>query len=162
MATVKRPYGKWSRSMFLGLRERGLLKVEAFIAWLAERDIKIDRTLVSHWSAGRSHLPADLLPLLAEFTECPEEVFSPYLKGLGYRAVELPHGMPADRDLINLILEAGAALGRLQRALCEARSPQSPGGEEITSEERDDLRGCLDDLIQRLADLRSRLGVPTE
>ena len=144
--------------MLMWLREQGLLKVEAFIAWLAERDIKIDRTLVSHWAAGRSHLPADLLPLLAEFTESPEAVFSPFLKDLGFRAVELPRGVPEDRDLINLILEAGGALGRLQRALCEARSPESPGGEEITAEERDELRGCLDVLIQRLADLRSRLG----
>lgn len=157
MATVKRPYGRWSRSMFAALRQQELLKVEAFVSWLAARGIRIDRTLVSHWSAGRSHLPADLLPLLAEFTKRPETVFGPFLNELGWRLVELPIGNPADNDLVNLILEAGAALGRLQRALCDARSPDSPGGVEITEGERAELRGCLDDLIQRLADLRSRL-----
>ena len=157
MGTVKRPYGPWSRAMFEALRPKGLFKVEAFISWLAARGIKVDRTLVSHWSAGRSHLPADLLPLIAEFTGRPDIVFGVFLREVRCEAVEIPLGEPEDRDLIDLILDAGASLGRLQSALFEARMPSSPGGEAITSEERDELKVRLDELIQRLADFRAKL-----
>lgn len=157
MGTVKRPYGPWSRAMFSLLSEKGALKVEAFIAWLAEREIHVDRTLVSHWRAGRSHLPADLLPLLAQFTEKPNLVFGEYLREVGCEIFKVPKGSTEDHDLVNLILEAGSSLGRLQRALFEARMPNSPGGVAITDDEREDLRVCLDELIQRLADLRSKL-----
>jgi hypothetical protein len=157
MGKVKRPYGLWSQQMFESLRHHGVLKVEAFIAWMAERDIVIDRTLVSHWSAGRSHLPADLLPLIAEFTERPDLVFGGFLGAVECQAIPIPAGVPNDRDLVDLILEAGASLGRLQRALIEARLPTSPGGETITDGERTELRVELDELIQRLSDLRARL-----
>jgi len=143
--------------MFDGLRERRLLKVEAFIAWLAERGIKVDRTLVSHWGAGRSHLPADLLPLIAEFTGRPDVVFGAFLREVRCEAVEIPEGVPGDQDLVDLILEAGASLGRLQRALFEARLPSSPGGIAVTDEEKEELKARLDELIQRLADFRAKL-----
>lgn len=143
--------------MFEVLRHKSLFKVEAFIAWLAERGIKVDRTLVSHWGAGRSHLPADLLPLIAEFTGRPDIVFGIFLREVRCEAVEIPKALIDDGDLVDLILDAGASLGRLQRALLEARLPTSPGGEAITGEERDELKAVLDELIQRLADFRAKL-----
>ncbi len=157
MATVKGPYGPWSRSVLEALRERGLFKVEAFVAHLSERGVRVDRTLVSHWRAGRTHLPADLLPILAEFTGRPDLVYGPYLREAGCEVVRLPRGALEDRDLVDLILDAGATLGRLQRALFDARRPSSPGGEAVTPDERAELLGRVDELIQRLADLRARL-----
>lgn len=157
MGVVKRPYGPWSREMLAELRGGGLLKVEAFVHWLGERGIQIDRTLVSHWIAGRSHLPADVLPLLSEFCERPDVVFGGYLKGLGCDVVNLPEGRIDGRELTEMCLEAGATLGRLQRTLLEAMEPESPAGEAISDGERHLLDKRLDELIHHLADLRARL-----
>jgi hypothetical protein len=102
-------------------------------------------------------LPADLLPLIAEFTGRPDIVFGLFLREVRCEAVEIPRASIEDGDLVDLILDAGASLGRLQRALFEARLPSSPGGEAITTEEREELKAVLDELIQRLADFRARL-----
>ncbi len=152
-----RSYGSWSHHMLQSMRERGLLKVEAFVAWLAARDIRVDRTLVSHWAAGRTHLPADLLPLLAEFSGDPEAVFGGYVRAAECEVVRMPVSDTKDADLIDLMLSAGASLGRLQQALADARSPESPGGVAITAEERAALQVRLDQLMHLLADVRSRL-----
>jgi hypothetical protein len=157
MGAAKQPYGDWSTTMLAKLKESGCLKVEALVAWLSERDINVDRTLVSHWSADRSHLPADMLPLLAEFSERPDLVFAPYLRAVGCDVVRLPDGRTKDRELIDLMLDSAASLGKLQDCLREARAPESPGGVAITNSERDELRAQLDDLQQQLADLRVRL-----
>jgi len=143
--------------MFATLREQGLLKVEAFISWLAEREIRVDRTLVSHWSSARSHLPADMLPRLAGFTERPDIVFRPFLHAVDCEVVHIPRGRPGERQLIELLLEAGALLGRLQRSLIEALAPESPGGRAITDDERDKLHGRLDELIHQLVEIRAQL-----
>ena len=103
-------------------------KVEAFVSWLAARGIHVDRSLVSHWTAGRTHLPADVLPLLAEFSGRPDVVYGPYVRPLGWEVVAIPKSVTSDEDLIDLMLSAGAHLGRLHEALADARSPDSPGG----------------------------------
>ncbi len=157
MGAVKKPYGPHSRAMLESLRKKDLLKAEALVAFLSSRDIRIDRSLISHWCAGRSHLPADLLPLLSEFTGRPDAVFGHYVREVGCEVVQLPEAEIGDKELVDLILDAGATLGRLQRALFEARLPTSPGGEAITREERAELRRRLDELIQCLADVRARL-----
>jgi hypothetical protein len=157
MGAAKQPYGNWSTRMLAKLKASGCLKVEALVAWLAEREIHVDRTLVSHWSADRSHLPADMLPLLAEFCERPDLVFAPYLRAVGCDVVKLPIGRTKDRELIDLMLDSAASLGKLQDSLREARAPESPGGVAVTDSERDELRAELDVLQQHLADLRIRL-----
>ena len=157
MSPSKRSYGVWSRTMLDELRARGLLKVEAFVACLAEHGVHVDRTLVSHWAGGRAHLPADLLPWLARFTGAPARVFAPYLRDLDCEIVHIPRGPLPDREIVDLLLEAAATLGRLQRGLLEARSPNSPGGTEITDTERVQLGVRVDELIHQLAELRRRL-----
>lgn len=141
--------------MMASLRQRGLLKVEAFVSWLGERGINVDRTLVSQWSAGRSHL----LPHLAAFTGRPELVFGEYVRPIACEVVRIPHGSAGGRELSELLLEAGALLGRLQQALVAALAPTSPGGiDDITTGERGEIRARLDQLIQQLADVRARIG----
>lgn len=157
MGTVKQAYGPWSQAMLTQLRASGDLKVEAFVAWLAEREVRIDRTLVSHWTSGRSHLPADLLPLLAEFTGRHDIVFGEYLHAVRCEVYALPVGIPDGDELSDLVLHAGAAFGQLQNCLFEARQPDSPGGIEVVAEEREQIRDALDDLIQELAELRAWL-----
>lgn len=157
MGAAKQPYGDWSTRMLANLKKSGCLKVEALVAWLAERKISVDRTLVSHWSADRSHLPADMLPLLAAFSERPDLVFAPYLRAVGCDVVKLPDGRTGDRELIDLMLEAAASLGKLQSSLRDARTPESPAGIAIADSERDELRARLDELQQQLADVRVRL-----
>ncbi len=157
MGVAKRPYGPWGRAMLRELRGKDLLKVEAFVAWLGERGLPIDRTLVSHWSAGRSHLPADVLPLLAEFTGRSDVVYGPFLRDSGHEIVDIPLAEARERDLTDLVLECNADLGRLQAALLAARRPESPGGEAIVESERAELRSLLDDLMHRLAQLRAQL-----
>jgi len=143
--------------MLARLRADKGLKVKALVEWLAERGLDIDRSLVSHWFAGRTHLPADLLPLLAEFTGQADVVYAEFLRDADCDLVHIPRETVADRDLVDLMLEAGASLGRLQTALLRARAPDSPGGVVVTAEERDDLRHRVDNLIQQLANLRARL-----
>jgi hypothetical protein len=157
VANVRHPYGPWSRRMFECLKEMGTFKAEAFVCWLAERDIRVDRSLVSHWMNGRTHLPADILVRLSQFTERADVVFGEYLREVGLEPVRLRGTALPDRDIVDLMLEAGATLGRLQRALIQALSPDSPGGREITREECRDLRRRLDDFITRLVGLRAHL-----
>jgi hypothetical protein len=157
MGRTRRSYGPWSQAMLRALRERGLLKVEALVAWMGERGLAVDRTLVSHWIAGRTHLPADLLPLLAEFTGRPEQVFGVFVRAVQHEVVRIAAAPPEDEELVDLLLAAGASLGRLQQALFDARSPDSPGGVDVTAAERVALKALLDELIQLLADVRGRL-----
>jgi hypothetical protein len=144
--------------MLNALRDRGLLKVEAFIYFLESQHIHIDRTLVSHWIAGRSHMPADLLPHLAEFTERPDLVFGPYLKDLHLDVVTLPHVDARADQLTDSMLELSASLGRLQQALIDARVPESPGGPAITTDEQRELKTRVDLLLHQLVQLRASLG----
>ncbi len=157
MGAAKRAYGSWSRAMLSTLRESEELKVEAFVAWLAERDIRIDRTLVSHWFAGRSHLPADLLPHLAEFTEHPELVYGEFLHHSSCELVHVKQTIPEEKELTDQMLEVGASLGRLHRAVIDVRLPESDGGEDITAGERKHLVKNLSHLIHQLVELRYRL-----
>lgn len=143
--------------MMESVREGGLLKMEAFAAWLNERGVKVDRTLVSHWASGRSHLPADLLPLLAEYTGSPERVFGPYVREIGCELMRLPVESPEATDLLRLFLSAGAHLGLLHESLAAAIAPDGPGGEAITPEERDELLKRADSLIEQLVNIRGHL-----
>lgn len=143
--------------MFQRLKEKGVFKAEAFVAWLQERDLHIDRTLVSHWMNGRTHLPADILVRLAQFTDRADLVFGEYLRALECELVHLDSAAPEDRDIVDLVLEAGATLGHLQRAVIQALAPDSPGGREITGDECRVIRRHLDEFISELTGLRANL-----
>ncbi len=157
MANVKHPYGPWSERMFARLREQKIFKTEAFVAWLSDREIRVDRSLVSHWMSGRTHLPADILVRPAQFTGRAEQVFGEYLREVGCEPVHLRSTALPDRDIVDLMLEAGATPGRLQRAVIQALAPDSPGGRDITRGECRELRQRLDVFITQLADLRAGL-----
>lgn len=157
MGQAKKPYGPWSQKMLTRLRAHQQLKVEAFVLWLDERGITIDRSLVSHWIAGRAHLPADALPLLAEFSGHPELVFGDFLRAIGCELQKLPTARAQTRELADHLLEAGGAVGNLQDSLLRAKSPDSPGGEIITDDERHALSDEVDTLIQQLTDLKATL-----
>lgn len=157
MGAAKRSYGVWSRQMLSTLRKSEELKVEAFVAWMSDRGVRIDRTLLSHWFADRSHLPADLLPHLAQFTGRPELVYGPYLKDSQCELVHLQVGRPDERELTDQMLEVGASLGRIHRTVIDVRLPDSDGGEDITRAERRDLVKLISHLIHQLAELRARL-----
>lgn len=151
--------------MLEALRKEGVLKVDAFVSWLAARGMRVDRSLVSHWGSGRSHLPADLLPLLAEFTGRPERVFGTYVREMGCEVVRLPPTDGVSRaettaGLLQLFLNAGAQLGHLQQTLIDAIAPESPGGETITAEERAELAARADLLIEQLVQIRAHLRSP--
>lgn len=143
--------------MLARLRGDGQLKVEAFVSWLDARGLSIDRTLVSHWIGGRAHLPADALPLLAQFSGHPELVFGDYLRAVGCELQQLPEARVQARELADHMLEAGVAVGHLQAMLLEAKAPESPGGAVITQEERAELNGHVDKLVQQLLDLKASL-----
>jgi hypothetical protein len=143
--------------MFVKLREEGLFKAEAFVTWLESKERRIDRTLISHWMSGRTHLPADILVHLAEFTGRPRLVFGEYLRDIKCEVVHLKAALIEDKDIVDLMLEAGVSLGRLQRALIQTLAPDSPGGRDITSEECRDLRVRLDEFISQLTGFRAEL-----
>ena len=81
------------------------------------------------------------------------------LRSYGQRG--LPAAPPETEELVDLLLSAGASLGRLQQVLFEARAPDSPGGADITAGERAALGERLDELIQMLTEVRGRLRAPT-
>jgi hypothetical protein len=157
MARIKHPYGPWSGRMFDVLRETGAFKAEAFVSWLTERRITIDRTLVSHWMNHRVHLPADILVRLAEFNGRPDWVFSHFLRAVGCELVQLKETPPADGDIVDLMLQAGATLGKLNQVLIQSLAPESPGGRAITRDECTKIRQGLDDFISQLTGLRAHL-----
>lgn len=160
MGTAKRAYGSWSHAMLAALRDADVFKVDAFVSWLSERGVAIDRTLVSHWVAGRSHLPADALPLLAEFTGHPELVYGEFLRAAFYEPVHLGAVAPTEREITDQMLEVGATLGRLHRTVIDVRLPDSPGGSSITPGEKRILCEQLTALIHQLVELRTRLERP--
>jgi len=143
--------------MLDALRSEGLLKVEAFVAWLGERGVLVDRTLVSHWIGGRAHLPADVLPWLARFCERPERVFGRFVRAAGCEVVRLPDETVTDRELIDLLLEAAGTMGRVHTTLLQARAWESPGGTTVTASERQALAAWVDELMHQLAELRHAL-----
>ena len=138
-----------------------MFETVAFVAWLDARSVHVDRSLVSQWATGTTHLPADVLPLLAQFTDRPDLVFGEYLHQLRCDVFHLPDTQGNDIDVRDLLLEAGAALGRLDHAMVVAKSADSPGGAEITREENAELLRHLDVLIHQLAELRGRF-TPTK
>ena len=65
--------------------------------------------------------------------------------------------MTAGYDVVGQCTVEGVALGQLQLALVEARSPGGPGGRNITEGEWAVMGKRLDELIHRAADLRAQV-----
>jgi len=95
----------------------------------------VDRTLVSHWCAGRSHLPP-ISCAPRRVHDRPDLVYGPFVRAVGYELFALPAVNGSVPELVDLTLEVGSHLGRLQKALLHARAPDSPGGGTITVTKR--------------------------
>lgn len=142
-------YGPWADQILADLRRRGLLKVEAFRAFLASRDLAVDRTLIQQWCSGATHLPVDVLPHLADHTGRPDLVLGPLAAQVDHQLV--PVGDDAvPMDLPTEALRIGAAVGRLQGRVAEALDPEGDAGPGLSGEERDAVLGQVLDLVAQL------------
>lgn len=159
---MAKPFGPWSALMLDGLRERGLLKVEAYVAFLWERKrVSVQPSAVSRWFTGSYHLPADHLPHLVDYivwldrghtrSEAEALVYGPF------RGEERAGGAP---PLDAAICEAERAACDLQRWLADSRDPAGPGGSAFTTEERQAGRRRVQDLRLRLLRLEQALEGP--
>lgn len=157
MANVKHSYGPWSQRMLKKLCETEGFKVASLMCWLEEKGLNVDQALFSQWKKGSTHLPADVLPLLAAYSENPEVVFSEYTRTADCEVLRLQPRDDHEGDLVDAVFTATDYMGRLSRAFSEARMPDSDGGKHITPTECESLLENLNDAIQRLVDLRSRL-----
>lgn len=100
-----RTYGDAARLILASLQRRRLLDQEAFALFVGEATGKEVRgSLVSQWCTGEAHLPADVLPLLADFTGAPELVLGPIARACGLKVSPIDEeSSEADRTPIELL-----------------------------------------------------------
>ena len=157
MAKVKTIYGPWSERMLSRLCEIDGFKVASFTRWLRDKGVNVKDGNFTQWKKGYSHLPADALPLLAEYLNKPELVFSEYIRVVDSELLRLHPTKTSKGDLIDDFFIASDYMGRLSRAFFSVREPDSDDGQTITPSECEFLLDCLNDSIQKLVNLRSRL-----
>ena len=138
MAT-HRHYGTATRRMLAALRSRGLLDQEAFAQHLADATGEpMTKQQVSLWTTGEQHLPADVLPHLAAFVGRTDLVFDPLVRASGLE----PAAPASEPHAIHAVTRSALDVAR---EIAESTDPESPGGAELTDEERDRLRRELED-----------------
>lgn len=145
---IRHAYGDHSRRLLLALRRRGLLDTEALATWIGEATgHPVARQLVSQWISGDAHLPADVLPLLADFVGDADLVFGPLRRACTIAEPDAP----APRSEPDAIHGLSHRMATLQLALVEARAPSSAGGSDLTDDERHALIEQAERLQEELA-----------
>ena len=140
---ARRSYSNTSRPMLAALQRRGLLDQEAFAAHLESATGElITRQVVSQWVTGDSHLPADVLEHLADFTGRADLVLAPFARASGAHVVVSDPVVAA------------------QGAVLAAIDPAGPRGVAVDATERADLVRVAEDLRAQLDSLLVTLGPP--
>lgn len=148
-------YGPWAQRILEELRHRGLLKVEAFRAFLSARGFEVDRTLVQQWCSGATHLPVDVLPHLADHTGRPDLVYAPLVEHADHRLVPVVDTAPTGEAITDEALDLGGAVGRVQDAVRRARAIESAGGPSVTGEEAARVLDAIEAAQRELDELRA-------
>lgn len=163
MATVT-PYGPFQTRLFRRLKALDIMDLTGLIEELEHATGRsLDRSLASHWAAGRSHLPMDVLPHLAQLIDDyrghqgAEVVFGPMLRSLGYRVVPEAHSDESEADTPALLHRVVLEALDVVHCITRATDPHGPAGAAMSREEAADARREVDELRRALDAMAAQL-----